>query len=101
MPPDPLVPREDARATLEARRELGSEHEEALVESFVARIEQRLAERKPDRPAAAAPSPAVPVVSLVMAVPLVAIAGGVGGALGVAAVCAFLLLVNVLYRRPT
>jgi hypothetical protein len=40
-----LVPKDDLRATIAARKELGEDMEPALVDSFVERIEQRLAER--------------------------------------------------------
>jgi hypothetical protein len=40
-----LVPKDELRATIEARKELGEEMEPALVDSFVERIEQRLAQR--------------------------------------------------------
>ena len=95
---EPLVPREDVRATIEARRELGQTHEEELVDAFVARIERRLAEREPAKPVRTAPlSPAVAIVSLVMAIPLMAVAGNFGGAFGIVAACVFLLIVNALY----
>jgi hypothetical protein len=40
-----LVPKDELRATIEARKELGEDMEPALVDSFVERIEQRLAQR--------------------------------------------------------
>lgn len=40
-----LVPRDELRATVAARRELGEDMEPALVDAFVARIEKQLAER--------------------------------------------------------
>lgn len=39
-----LVPEDELRATIEARKELGEDMEPALIDSFVERIEQRLAE---------------------------------------------------------
>jgi hypothetical protein len=41
-----LVPRDELKATLHARRELGEDLEPALVDSFVEKIEKRLAERQ-------------------------------------------------------
>jgi hypothetical protein len=38
-----LVPRDELRATIEARKELGEEAEPALIEAFVTRIEKELA----------------------------------------------------------
>jgi hypothetical protein len=40
-----LVPKDELRATIEARKELGEDMEPALIDSFVERIEQQLAER--------------------------------------------------------
>jgi hypothetical protein len=39
------VPREELEAAIEARKELGEEMEPAIIDGFVERIEQRLAER--------------------------------------------------------
>ena len=40
-----VVPKDELRATIEARKELGEDMEPALIDSFVERIEQRLAQR--------------------------------------------------------
>jgi VIT1/CCC1 family predicted Fe2+/Mn2+ transporter len=40
-----LVPKDELRATIEARKELGEDMEPALIDSFVERIEKRLVER--------------------------------------------------------
>jgi hypothetical protein len=40
-----IVPQEELRAAIEARRELGADMEPAVVDAFVERIEQRLVER--------------------------------------------------------
>ena len=39
--------RRDVEAAVRARRELGPEYEEEIVESLLAKIDQKLAERKP------------------------------------------------------
>jgi hypothetical protein len=41
--------REDLAAAIGARRELGKEYEDAVVDSFVARLDQRIAERVDER----------------------------------------------------
>ena len=41
-----VVPRDELRATIEARKELGEEAEPALIEAFVDRIEQELSKRQ-------------------------------------------------------
>jgi|SRR5215210_2723784 len=93
-----LVPRDEASAALQARRELGPEYEDELVEAFARRIEQRVA---------STPAPArdrshetgIAIVSLLAAIPLIAIAGNFGGLAGIVAVCIALVLVNVVTRR--
>jgi len=94
---EPLVPREEVRAALEARRELGPAYEEELAERFAERIEAKLADRAPAR--TNEQSTAIVVVSLLAAIPLVAIAGGTAGVPGVALVCLALVLVNYVVRR--
>ncbi|MFF4776126.1 hypothetical protein [Microtetraspora fusca] len=43
--PDAPLPRDELRATVEARRELGPEYESALTEAFLDRIEATIAQR--------------------------------------------------------
>ena len=92
-----LVPRDEAHAALEARRELGPGYEDELVERFAQRIEARLRERAPAKPSQQ--SPALGIVSLLASIPLIAIAGSTVGLAGVIAVCAALVLVNWVARR--
>jgi hypothetical protein len=94
---EPLVPRDEARAALEARRELGPAYEEELAERFAERIEATLRERAPVR--RTEQTTGIVVVSLVAAVPLLAIAGNYAGGAGVAFVCLALVLVNYFARR--
>ncbi|MBA3383130.1 MAG: hypothetical protein H0T20_00560 [Actinobacteria bacterium] len=91
-----LVPRDEAQAALEARRELGPDYEDELVERFAERIETRLRERAPAK--TNDQSTAIVIVSLLAAIPLIAIAGGTVGLAGVIAVCAALVLVNWVAR---
>ena len=70
-----LVPRDEARAALEARRELGPAYEDELAERFAEQIEKRLEDRLPaKRPADQ--GTAIMIVSLIAAIPLIGIAGG-------------------------
>ena len=93
-----LVPRDEARAALEARRELGPAYEDELVERFADRIEERLADRLPaKRPADQ--GTAIVIVSLIAAIPLLGIAAGTVGLAGVIAVCTALVLVNWIARN--
>jgi len=91
-----LVPRDEARAALEARRELGPDYEDELVERFAERLEARIRERAPAR--TNQQSTAIAIVSLLAAIPLIAIAGGTVGLAGVIAVCTALVLVNWVVR---
>ncbi|MBP0934615.1 hypothetical protein OHU17_21475 [Streptomyces goshikiensis] len=111
-------------ATLEARRELGSEYESALVESFVEKVDtqvrRRLAEERlgaarggADRVSAAtgAGAGAVPgsgtfgerfgfaIVTLVLAVPLSAIGAAQARLSGLVVVWAGIVAVNLIHAR--
>ena len=94
---EPLVPRDDARAALEARRELGPAYEDELAERFAQRIEAQLERRAPAK--TNEQNTAIVIVSLIAAIPLIAIGGGTAGVPGVALVCIALVLVNYFARR--
>jgi hypothetical protein len=93
---DPDTQRE-LEATIAARRELGPEHEEHLVQRFLERIEkdierrvdERVAKRAAQAPGASPLNPA----TLALCIPIVAIAGGIGKVAGLA--IAFVALVIV------
>jgi hypothetical protein len=89
-----LVQREEARAALEARRELGPEYEDHVVDALVDKIEKRLKEQQPAR----RQGPVTPLVlgSLGVSIPLIGIAGGTAGLAGVIAVCVAIVLVNYI-----
>jgi hypothetical protein len=93
-----LVPRDEARAALEAQRELGPGYDDAAVERFAQRIEERLKERKPAR-RTSDQSAAIVIFSLLTAIPMIAIAGNYAGLAGVAVVCVALVLVNYIASR--
>jgi hypothetical protein len=97
----------DLKAAVGARRELGPEMEDQVLETFLARVEERVgiraAERSGSRPIARAKgteieSP-VKVVggSMALAIPSLAIAGDVAGGLGLIVVVIGLIAVNLLY----
>ncbi len=93
-----LVPRDEARAALEARRELGPGYEDELVERFAEQIEKRLESRlKAKRPADQGTS--IVIISLITAIPMLGIAAGTVGLAGVIAVCTALVLVNWIARN--
>jgi hypothetical protein len=101
-------PRDELEAAIEARRELGVEHEPELVAGFLDRIDRELDRRIDERLAKRAPparargrEPLLPVtfVSLGVSIPLLAIAGGIAGLPGIIAVCVALVLVNWIVWR--
>ena len=104
------IPREELRATLAARQELGPEYDTALVDSLADRVEQvvkaRVAAQQVTAPPPAAMAPssstftagqrlAVAAISLGVAIPCTAIAGDAAGVVGVVATWAGIVLVNV------
>jgi hypothetical protein len=93
-----VIRKDELASALEARRELGPDYEDAIVEAFVEKVERRLDKRLKDAPGEGEP-PAivVPLASLGLAIPLLGIAGGTGGLAGIVAVCMAIVLVNVAY----
>ena len=101
---EPVVPRDELEATIEARRELGPALEPELVDRFLERIEKRIDERI--RAGTASRSShhsheafVITLVSLGISIPLIAIAASQAQLAGVIAVCAALVLINVVVRR--
>ena len=98
-----IVPREEVRATLAARKELGEDLEPALVDAFVERIEKRLAEtsrgseqalrRKRDH------QKEMVLGSMALSIPLFALAAIFTGLAGVIVVCSALVLIAVVTTR--
>jgi hypothetical protein len=99
--PEEIVPREDARAALAARRELGEEFDDALVESFARRVEERLKARAPARRTAdeRGMSLALAIISLGCGIPITAIAVLNAGLAGLAIAWAGIVFVNVFFAR--
>jgi hypothetical protein len=96
---DPTT-RQELQATLAARRELGPEHDDALVAGFLDRIEREIDRRVDEKLRRAAPGPrargrhsAVNPANLALSIPIVAVAGGIGGVPGL--LLAFAALVTV------
>jgi hypothetical protein len=96
------VDREELKAAIEARRELGPDLEPHVVDAFVERIEQRLGERttaRPSRKGEADRTLALAILSLLAAIPITAIAATHGGIAAMAVVWAGIVLVNMAYAR--
>ena len=97
---EPVVPRDELQAAIEARTELGSDLEPALIDAFVARIEQRLVERDEARERALEKrrehQKEVLLGALGIGVPLLVIAAVFTGLAGVIAVCVALVAIALL-----
>jgi hypothetical protein len=96
-----IVSREDTRAALAARRELGEDFDDALVESFAQRIEQRLKAPPPAKRTTddKGMSLALALVSIGCGIPITAIALNLGGVPALAIVWAGIVFVNVWFAR--
>lgn len=105
MGEEPVVPREELEAVLAARRELGAEREQELVESFLERVERgldrRAAERAPRRDYRGHEQRrfVLALASVAVGVPLTAIALAAGGLRALAVVWAGVVLVNLAFER--
>lgn len=104
---DTSLPRDDLRAAIEARRDLGPEYEPALVESFLDRLDRTLAARVQaevqarlaDLPEQKKESsdPWVVIASLGMGIPLTAIAASEAGVAGLLLAWGGIVAVNVAH----
>lgn len=109
--------REDLYATLDTRRELGPEYEAALVESFVARLDETIATRvrgelegyghRPPAKTKSAGAVMVPIAlgSLGIGIPLTGIGAGTAGFDGLLLVWVGIVVINLaaaaaIFRRP-
>ena len=95
--------RDELRAAIGARQELGPEYEPHIVDAFLERIERRLEDRGGKAPMRRdhehhAVTPMV-LGSLGLSIPLLGIAGGTAGLAGVAIVAAAIVLVNLIALR--
>ncbi|MFI6290778.1 hypothetical protein ACIBEJ_04295 [Nonomuraea sp. NPDC050790] len=100
--------RDELQATLDARRDLGPEYEQALVESFVERLDATIAARvraeldahgaRPGKQHKSNTSTMVPIAlgSLGLSIPLTAIAGSAAGPAGLGMVWLMIIVVNIV-----
>jgi hypothetical protein len=98
-----VVPKDELRAAIEARKELGTEMEPAVIDSFVERVERRLAERaegserslkrKRDH------QKEMVLGAMGISVPLLAIAAIFTGLAGVMVVCAAVAVIAIASSR--
>jgi hypothetical protein len=108
--PENSLPRDDLRATIEARRDLGPDYESALVESFLDRVEATIASRvraevdarlphQQQAPGKPQGDPGVPIAlgSLGIGIPLTAIAAGNAGVAGLFLAWGGIIIVNIAH----
>jgi len=92
--------RHELEAAIEARRELGSELEPAVIDAFVERIERRISERGADHERALKRArdfqKEMVLGSLALAIPLMAIAAIFAGLAGVIVVCGVLVAIAIV-----
>ena len=93
------VPKDELQAAIEARKELGAEMEPAIIDGFVERIEQRLAERDQDRERSLKRrrehQKEMVLGAMGISIPMLAIAAIFTGLAGVIAVCVALGVIAV------
>jgi hypothetical protein len=98
-----VVTREELHALMEARKELDSEMEPALVDAFVERIEQRIVDRAGQGDLALnrkrEHQKEMTLGSMAISIPLFAIAAVFTGLAGVVTVCAALVLIAIVSSR--
>jgi hypothetical protein len=100
---DDVVLRDELRSAIEARRELGEEMDDAVIDAFVARIERRLADRSDESERALQRrrehQKEMVLGSMGIAVPMLAFAAIFTGLPGVIAVCVALTVIAVVSSR--
>ena len=100
---DDLVVENELRAALEARQELGDEMEPAVIDAFVARIEQRLGERAEDRERALKRrrdhQKDMTLGAMALSIPLLTVAAIFTGLAGVIVVCVALAVIAIVSAR--
>jgi Flp pilus assembly protein TadB len=98
-----LVPKDELQAVIEARRELGSEMEPAVIDAFVERVERRLDERAEERERSLKRKrehqKEMVLGAMGISIPLLAIAAIFTGLAGVLVVCAALAVIAIATAR--
>ena len=98
-----LVPRDELRAAISARKELGEDMEPALVDAFVERIERRIAERQGESEQSLRRKrehqKEMVLGAMALSIPLFAMAAIFTGLAGVIVVCTALAVIAVVTSR--
>lgn len=94
-----VVPKDELQAAIEARKELGTDMEPAVIDAFVERIERRLTERAGESERALKRrrdhQKEMVLGSMGVSIPLLAIAAIFTGLPGVLAVCGALAVIAI------
>lgn len=97
------IVKEELRAAIEARKELGEEMEPAVIDAFVARLERRLTDRADQGERALKRKrdhqKEMVLGSMAISIPLFAIAAVFAGFPGVVAVCIALVVIAIVSAR--
>jgi hypothetical protein len=97
---DESVLRNELEAAMEARKELGEEMEPAVIDAFVARVEQRLGDREDQRERALKRrrdhQKEMTLGAMGISIPLLAIAAVFTGLAGVIAICVALAVIAIV-----
>jgi len=100
---DEGVLKSELHAAMEARKELGDEMEPAVIDAFVARIEQRLGDRADERERALKSrrdhQKDMTLGAMAISIPLLTIAAVFTGLPGVVAVCVALAVIAIASAR--
>jgi hypothetical protein len=95
--------RRELEATIEARRELGTSHDDELIEAFLERLDRRLGDRVTDTERSVKRrrdhQKEMTLGAMALSIPLIAIAGGIAGLPGIIAVCAALAIIAIVSSR--
>ena len=101
--PDDVVLREELRSAIAARKELGEEMEPAVIDTFVERIEQRLADRSDAGDLALKRKrdhqKEMVLGSMAISIPLFTVAAIFTGLAGVIVVCVALVVIAIVSSR--
>jgi hypothetical protein len=100
---DRVADSDELHAAVEARKELGADMEPAVIDAFVERIEQRIAERGDNRERALKRKrdhqKEMVLGGMAISIPLLAIAAIFTGLPGVVAVCLALAVIAIVSGR--
>ena len=98
-----LVPRDELQAAIYARKELDADMEPALIDAFVERIEQRIAERQRESEQSLRRKrehqKEMVLGAMALSIPLVIVAAIFTGLAGVIVVCGALAVIAIVTAR--